>query len=71
MNPFLAALDFSTSGLVSQLAYIAILALVIWGIFAILQHFGVGIHPIVRIVLSVVVGIVLIVLLVRALGTVL
>lgn len=67
----LANITFSSNSLINSLAYLAILALIIWGIIAVIKSFGVPIHPVVRIIATVIIGIVLIVLLVRALGLVL
>ncbi len=63
----LAALP-ATGGLVQLFVYVAIAALVVWGIIALVRWSGVPIPQPVIIVLTVLVGIFLILLLARAFG---
>jgi len=66
MIPILAILNISA--LLQMLIYLAIVGLIIWGIFALLRHFGLAIPQPVMIVLYVLAGVALILFLARAFG---
>lgn len=70
MNALLlaAAASFSVDGLIHAFIVLAIVALIIWGVFALVRYMGWAIPQPVIIVLTVLVGILMIVWLARLFG---
>lgn len=71
MNSLIVLADLALTGWIGLLVKLGIAAIVLWAIWAILQHFGVAIHPVVRIVLIAIISIVALVFLVQLLAALL